>query len=128
MSDDPSTQPSTDDAVEPLRARLSADLRTAMKKRDTAAVDTLRCLLAVLDNAGAQHPGTFPSQVFGRSAEVPRKSLNQIELQTLMQAEVTSRGTALIEYERAGRHQDAARLRAELRLLSRYIALDHLPS
>jgi uncharacterized protein YqeY len=106
-----------------LRARLSADLRTAMKTRDKPAIDTLRCLLAVLDNAGVQDPSTAPSAVVGLSAEVPRKSLTQSELQALMQAEVTSRRTAAIEYERAGLHQDAARLRAELTLISRYAAL-----
>ena len=118
MSNDPSTQPSTADAVEPLRARLSVDLLTAMKARDKWTIDTLRCLLAVLDNAGAQDP-----KVFGPTTEVPRKSLTQTELQTLMQAEVTSRSAAVIDYERGGRHQDAARLRAELILLSRYVAL-----
>ena len=122
MSNDPKTEACTADAVEPLRARLSADLRTAMKERDKAAIDTLRCLLAVLDNAGAQDPATAPSVVVGLSADVPRKLLTQGELQALMQAEVTSRRMAVVEYERAGRHQDAARLRAELILLSRYFA------
>jgi uncharacterized protein YqeY len=37
-----------------------------------------------------------------------------------MQAEITSRRAAVIEYERGGRHQDAARLRAELVLITRY--------
>ena len=115
MSIDSPTEAMTADAVQPLRARLSADLLTAMKARDKRAIDTLRCLLAVLDNAGAQDP-----QVFGTSIEVPRKSLTQSELQALMQAEITSRCTAIIDYERGGRHQDAARLRAELILLSRY--------
>jgi uncharacterized protein YqeY len=87
-----------------------------MTARDKAAIDTLRCLLAVLDNAGAQD-----AKVFGPSTEVPRKSLTQSELQALMQAEVTSRSAAVIEYERGGRHQDAERLRAELRLVSRYV-------
>jgi uncharacterized protein len=103
------------DAVEPLRARLSADLRTALKSRDKAAIDTLRCLLAVLDNAGAQEP-----KVFAPSVEVPRKSLTEDELQARMQAEITSRRAAVIDFERGGRHQGAARLRAELVLLSRY--------
>jgi uncharacterized protein YqeY len=106
------------DAVEPLRAHLSTDLLTAMKARNQPAIDTLRCLLAVLDNAGAQDP-----KAFGSSVEVPRKSLTQSEVQTLMQAEVTSRRTAVIDYERGGRHQDAARLRTELVLISRYVAL-----
>jgi len=69
------------------------------------------------DNAGAQDP-----KAFGSSVEVPRKSLTQSELQTLLQAEVTSRRTAVIEYERGGRHQEAARLRAEIMLISRYVA------
>ena len=116
---DPSRQATlTTDAVEPLRARLSVDLLAAMKARDFPAIDTLRCLLAVLDNAGAQDPKDF-----GSSTEVPRKSLTQNELRALMQAEITSRRAAVIEYERGGHHQDAARLRTELFLLSRYISV-----
>jgi uncharacterized protein YqeY len=88
-----------------------------MKARDNAAIGTLRCLLSVVDNAGAQDP-----KVFGSSTEVPRKSLTEDEVQALMQAEVTSRRAAVADYERGGRHQDAARLRAELLLLARYIA------
>jgi uncharacterized protein len=118
MSNDRSTEPAFTDAIEHLRARLSADLRTAMKERDKLSVDTLRCLLAVLDNAGAQDP-----KVFVASTEVPRKALTHSELQALLRAEVTSRSSAVIEYERGGRHQDAARLRAELVLISRYVAL-----
>jgi uncharacterized protein len=106
------------DAVEPLRARLSADLLTAMKARDKPTIDTLRCLLAALDNAGAQDP-----KLFGSSAEVPRKPLTQSQVNALMQAEITSRRAAVIDYERGGRQQDAARLRAELLLLSRYVCL-----
>ena len=102
--------------MEPLRARLFADLVVAMKARDKSTIDTLRCLLAAVDNAGAQDP-----KVFGSSVDVPRKSLTQSELQALMQAEVTSRSAAVIEYERRGRHQEAARLRAELVIISRYV-------
>ena len=123
MSNDPPTPQSTTDAVTPLRARLSADLLRAMKVRDKAAIDTLRCLLAVLDNAGAQDPSTAPPAVVGHSAEVPRKSLTQGELQALMQAEINSRRAAAIEYERGGRHRDSARLRAELALIGQYAAL-----
>src|SRR5471032_1635617 len=79
MSNDPPTPPCTPDAVQPLRARLSADLLTAMKARDKVSVDTLRCLLAVLDNAGAQDP-----KLFGSSAEVPRKPLTQSQVNALM--------------------------------------------
>jgi GrpB-like predicted nucleotidyltransferase (UPF0157 family) len=111
-----SQMPKTTDAVDPLRARLSADLLTAMKARDKPVVDTLRCLLAVLDNAGAQDP-----KAFGSSTEAPRKSLTHNELQALMQAELASRSAAIVEYERGGRHQEAARLRAELVLVSRYV-------
>jgi uncharacterized protein YqeY len=94
-----------------------------MKARDKSSIATLRCLLSVLDNAGARDAATAPTAVLGLSAEVPRKSLTQNELHALMQAEVTSRRTAVMEYERIGRHQDAARLRAELVLISRYVAV-----
>jgi GrpB-like predicted nucleotidyltransferase (UPF0157 family) len=110
--------PRSKDAVTPLRARLSADLLIAMKARDKETIDTFRCLLAVLDNAGAQDP-----KGLGSSTEVARKSLTHNELQALMQAELASRRTAIIEYERGGRHQEAARLRAELVLISRYVAV-----
>jgi uncharacterized protein YqeY len=116
MSNDSPSQPSTPDAVSPLRARISADLLTAMKAREKSAIDTLRCLLGVLDNAGAQDP-----KAFGSSTEAPRKSLTHNELQALMQAELASRSAAIVEYERGGRHQDAARLRAELVLLEQYV-------
>jgi uncharacterized protein YqeY len=123
MSNEPPTTADALDAVGPLRARVAADLRTAMKVRDKPAITTLRCLLAVLDNAGAPDPAAYPVQVFGRSAEILRKPLTQGELQTLIKAEATSRRAAVIEYERAGRKQDAARLQAELTLLGRYVAL-----
>jgi uncharacterized protein YqeY len=110
--------PHPTDPVEPLRARLSADLLIAIKSRDKAAIDTLRCLLAVLDNAGAQDP-----KAFGASTEVPRRLLTHDELQALIQVEVASRRRAVLDYERGGRHQDAARLRAELVLLSRYVTV-----
>lgn len=87
-----------------------------MKARDKAAIDTLRCLLAALDNAGAQD-----QKAFGSSTEVPRKSLSQTEVEALMQAEMTSRQAAVVDYERGGHHQDAARLRAELALLNQYV-------
>jgi uncharacterized protein YqeY len=117
-TNDVPVQPNVTDAVQPLRARMSADLRMAMKARDKTAIDTLRCLLAVLDNAGAQDASSFPATI--SSTEVPRKSLSQNELQVLMKAEITSRSAAVLEYERGGRHQDAARLRAELVLVGRY--------
>jgi uncharacterized protein len=124
MSDNDSvTQPRAPDSVEVLRARLSSDLRTAMKTRDKTVIETLRCLLAVLDNAGAPDQTSAPVAVFGRSGDVPRRSLTRDELQELLRAEVASRTAAVIEYERFGRHQDAARLRAELILLNRYVAL-----
>ena len=116
MSNDSQSDPSTADAVDPLRARLSADLLVAMKARDKLVIDTLQCLLAVLDNAGAQD-----SKAFGSSTEVPRKSLTHNEVRALMRAELLSRHAAVIEYERGGRHQGAARLREELVLISRYI-------
>jgi len=122
MSNETAASPSGTNAVEPLRARLSADLRTAMKARDKSTIDTLRCLLAVLDNAGAQDPAAYPSEVFGASSEVPRKSLTEEELQALLRAEVSSRNAAATQYERGGRRQDAARLRAELALIGRYVA------
>jgi uncharacterized protein YqeY len=118
MSNDAPTKAPAADAVEALRALLSTDLRTAMKAGDKQVIGTLRCLLGVLDNAGAQDP-----KAFGHVTEVPRRTLTQNELQTLMQAEVTSRIAAVTEYERVGRRDDAKRLRAELILVEKYMGL-----
>lgn len=114
MPENPST-PSRADAVASLRTQISSDLLSAMKERNQAAIITLRCFLAVLDNAGAQDP-----KAFGSLTEVPRRSLAKTEVQALIQAEINSRRSAIIDYERGARHQDAARLRAEVALLSRY--------
>jgi hypothetical protein len=95
FDNDSETQPRAPDTVEVLRKCLSSDLRTAMKARDKTVIETLRCLLAVLDNAGAPDQTSAPVPVFGRSGDVPRRSLTRNDLQELLRAEVTSRSAAV---------------------------------
>jgi uncharacterized protein YqeY len=113
--------PPTADPAALLRTRLATDLRAAMKARAASSVTTLRCLAAALDNAGAvkQTDAHVPS--FGRSGDVPRKSLTQDELLTLLRHEIAARRAAAIEYQRFGRPDDAARLQAELIVIARYL-------
>jgi uncharacterized protein YqeY len=113
--------PPTADPVASLRARLATDLRAAMKARAAPSVTTLRCLVAALDNAGAVEQTHAPVPVFGRSGDVPRKSLTQDELVTLLRHEIAARRAAAVEYQRLGRPDDAARLQAELILIARYL-------
>jgi hypothetical protein len=81
MSNETPASSSGANGVQPLRAILSADLRTAMKARDQAAIDTMRCLLAVLDNAGRSRHYPICSRW---TCRIARKLLTQSELDAHM--------------------------------------------
>jgi len=109
------------DSTTLLRARLSNDLRAAMKARDAIATPALRSLLAALDNGSAVPVTSAHVPVFGRSGDVPRKVLTERECRVILQAEANNRTAAIIEYEQRGRHDEAAQLRAELAIIARYL-------
>lgn len=106
-----------------LRARLDADLLFARKARDAVVTAALRSLLAELDNASAVPIETAPGAVYGHSADVPRKELSIEDCKRIFEREARSRLDASAEYERLGRLEDAARLRAESAVIDRYIGL-----
>ena len=110
------------DSVRPaevLRAYLGAELRGAMKARDTVAVATIRSLLSALDNAGAVIETPAHAPVFGRSGDVPRRELTAADIEQVLAAEAEERRVAADGYERRGRRDDAARLRAELAFIAK---------
>jgi uncharacterized protein YqeY len=110
------------DAAELIRARLGGDLLHAMKSRDSIATSTLRSLLAALDNASAVPVSTPLVPVFGRSGDVARRILSAADCEGILETEARTRRVAATEYERLGRHDEAARLRAELAVIERYVA------
>jgi uncharacterized protein YqeY len=109
------------DAAELMRARLRRDLLAAMKSRDSIATATLRCLIAALDNASAVPMSVLHVPVLGRSGDVPRKILSATECEGILDREAHTRCVAATEYERLGRHEEAARLRAEFAVIERYV-------
>jgi uncharacterized protein YqeY len=111
MSDTPSS----------LRTRLSHDLRRAMKERDKVATMTLRSLLEALDNAAAVPLTSEHTPVIGRSADVPRKAVTEQEYERIVRQEAASLNAAALEFEQIGRSEAAAGVRAELRVVLRYI-------
>jgi uncharacterized protein YqeY len=104
------------DFAETKRARLQADLRDAMKRRDAIAVSTLRCLIGAIDNAGAVDAG----EVGGGATEVARRLLTAGDVADVLAREWLARETAAATLERHGR--DAATPRAEMAIVANYLA------
>lgn len=105
-----------------LKERLRADLKDAMQGKRAEDVALLRKLIAALDNAEAvPTEGYRPRAVDGSSGEVARRELDGAELDSLLMSEIAERQTAAAEFERHGRVGEAARLRGEAALVSRYL-------
>jgi uncharacterized protein YqeY len=113
-----------------LRPQLRAALTKAMKARDTAAVAALRSALAAVDNAEAVDPGAAGLAVSSGegpvaksaaglgAADVPRRELSDDDEAAIVRAEIGERRAAADDYERLGRAEEAARLRAEADVLA----------
>ena len=109
-----------------LRLRLREALRAAMKARDLTAVAALRTTLGAIDNAEAVDVSDAPSPKGGVIAgavaglgagEVTPRALSERRIASIVQAEVAERQSVAADYERTGRHDFAARLRAEAAVL-----------
>ena len=108
-----------------LKDRLRADLKAAMRARNSAEVSVLRTLIAAVDNAEAHPIEHFHERLRQRSladpiGEVARRALDASTLDAVLEAETKSRLAAAEDYERHGRTEDAARLRSEANLIGRY--------
>lgn len=112
----------SEDAGRDTKARLRADLHTAMKDRRTIDVKVIRSLVAAIDNAEAptiQAGRTAPAR--HGSAEVERLLLSRSQVRHLLLAEIHEREQAATELERLDEMDRAEVLRAEARLAKRYI-------
>lgn len=94
-------------AQDSLKARLAADLTTAMKARDDVATSTLRMLLAAITNA----------EVAGDEAV----ELTHDQTIAVLQSEAKKRVESAQVYTDNGRDESAARERAELEVVARYL-------
>lgn len=95
-----------------------------MRERDRPAVRAVRTALGAIGNAEAvdapQHLQS-PLGSVGLSQDVPRRELTDSDVREILRAEVRERRAALADYERHGRAEQADDLRAELRVLARYV-------
>ena len=116
----------TQDAARDMKARLRADLRTAMKDRRTIDAKVIRALIAAIDNAEAP-PGHARQAALvqhdfrSRSAEIERLLLSGAHVHSVIVAEIEERERAAAEMERLGMMDRAGALRAEAVIAKRYI-------
>lgn len=115
-----------------VRAALRAALTDAMRARDPVATAALRSAVAAIDNAEAVDPDAAPvatatsADVAGGvaglgAAEVARRTLDEAEVLRVVRAEVDERQVAAADYERLGRADHAARLRAEAAAIATHL-------
>jgi uncharacterized protein YqeY len=90
-----------------LQDQLQADLTAAMKSRDEVATSTLRMVRAAIQNAS----------VAGDEAVV----LTDVQVIDVLRAEAKKRTEAADVYAQAGRDESAAKERAELAVIERYL-------
>ncbi|HWJ70137.1 MAG TPA: hypothetical protein VNS79_08830 [Sphingobium sp.] len=116
------------DAADPLKTRLRADIKAAMRARDADETRLLRALLAAIDNAQAVPlDQAMPSGRVGQTAlELPRVPLSEADIHALLTGEMAERARAadaMAAHGAAHGHADrVARLRAEIATIRRYLA------
>ena len=117
------------DAGSEMKARLRADLLGAMKDRNQLDARVIRSLVAAIDNAEAPalpgDRGSAVSHAFAtRSAEVERLWLSWPQVREILAAEFQERERAAAGFDGLGRQDHAESLRAEARVIQRYLALE----
>lgn len=95
------------DAMVSLKDQLQLDLTSAMKARDEVTLSTLRMLRAAILNA----------EVAGATPVV----LDDEAVQAILRSEAKKRHESADLYEGAGRTELAAKERAELEIIGRYL-------
>ncbi|MFD3707602.1 GatB/YqeY domain-containing protein [Nocardia sp. NPDC058658] len=90
-----------------LKAKLRADMTTAMKAKDKLRLATLRMLLAAIQT----------SEVSGTEAH----ELSDNDVVALLQKEAKKRNEAAVIYEQNGRGELAANERAEEEIIEEYL-------
>ncbi len=90
-----------------VQTRLQSDLTTAMKARDEVALSTIRMLRAAIMNA----------EVAGAEAV----ELSEAEAIAVLQSEAKKRAESAQVYEENDRPESAAKERAELEVIGRYL-------
>lgn len=88
-----------------VRERLTADMKTAMKEKDTQTRDTLRLLMAAI-----------------KQVEVDdQKTLTDDEINKVLAKQAKQRRESIADYEKAGRDDLADVEKADLVVIERYL-------
>jgi uncharacterized protein YqeY len=116
----------SEDAGSDMKARLRANLRSAMKEGKTAEARLIRALIAAIDNAEApaipkEHMTPVRHDLPAHSAEVERLLLNSSDVRQVLLREVHERECAAAELKHLQQIDRAEALRAEALLARRYI-------
>jgi uncharacterized protein len=114
---------------EPLRDRLRAALPAALKSRDRATASTLRATLAAIDNAeavpvpaGAPRAGAIEASRVGvGAAETARRELTEADVAAIVRGEIEEHHRAAGVFEKSGRDDRAAELRAAAAMLAGFL-------
>ena len=119
-----------DDPAAHWREELRPLLLAARKDRDAIRVSALRSALSAIDNAetlDAGHldvptAGTIAGSVAGLgAAEVPRRTLTDAEIRTLLRTDVADRLAAAELMDAGGHSERATTVRAEAAVLAELI-------
>ena len=94
-------------STDSVKARLQADLTVAMKARDEVTLSTVRMLRSAIMNA----------EVAGDTSV----ELTEDQAVAVLQSEAKKRAESADVYEQAGRAELAAKERAELEVIERYL-------
>jgi len=107
--------------------RLGQALREALKARAAIAVSAVRAALSAIANAeavdAAADARTSSQYVAGAASgigggDVPRRALTDADVERIVRTEISERLRAGDDYDRAGRPDQAERLRCEAGILT----------
>ncbi len=91
-----------------ISTRLPEDLKTAMRAKDTLALNALRALKSALMNAAIEK---------GNLSTI----LDESEVMAVLRKQIKQRVDACEQFEKAGRPELAATEKTEIEILSRYL-------
>ncbi|MEM9281566.1 MAG: GatB/YqeY domain-containing protein [Verrucomicrobiota bacterium] len=91
-----------------LSQQITEDMKTAMREKDTTALNTIRMLKSSIKNAAIEKGGA--------DAE-----LDDTETVNVIRKEVKKRQDSIEQYESAGRDELADNEKAEIEVLNRYL-------
>ena len=103
--------------VTDFRSRISKDLKSAIKRRDTTVTSALRNVLHILDNTSAVAASGYASE-----SEVPRRTPSRDEVEDLLRNEIAEMSEAAEEYRNHGFLDRAETLDEKANVITRCIS------